>query len=304
MILPEDRLLSMSAEVLVSTRAVSVLADPTRAAILRLILDADEQRVLVGETARLLQLRQPTVSHHMKKLLDEGIVTRQPHGRVTWYAIAPIHRERVEALLSAARPAPAPADISRVVTDLMIRFDDALSREAIEGYVADAHTELSASTPPHLLTSRTATFAIERIQTALDRPRSNHVPHVLFVCAQNAGRSQIAASVLRRLAGDTVRVHTAGSTPADDVRASIVAVLDEVGLSLDGEFPKPLTADILAAADVVVTMGCGELCDLPAHATHLEWEIPDPVGLPLLQLRHIRDDIDRRVRDMLPLLNI
>ncbi|MBN9176383.1 MAG: metalloregulator ArsR/SmtB family transcription factor [Microbacterium sp.] len=294
----------MDAVVSDATRTASVLADPTRMALLRLMSTADTGRVLVGETSRILGLRQPTVSHHMRRLMDEGIVTRQPEGRRTWYAIAPPHRDRVTALLSLADQRPsAPPDLDRVVGDLLVRFHGTLTREKVRRVVSDAHTRLSESTPHHLLASRTATFAIERIEASL-KNRLHRDPDVtvLFVCVQNAGRSQIAASVLRRLAGPHIRVHTAGSAPADDVRSSIITVLDEVGLSLDGEFPKPLTTEVLEAADIVVTMGCGDICVPRIGATHLDWDIPDPAGLSLTELRTIRNDIDLRVRDLLPRL--
>ena len=126
------------------------------------------------------------------------------------------------------------------------------------------------------------------------------MPSVLFVCVQNAGRSQLAAGILRQLAGDRVIVRTAGSAPAAEVRSAIVAALDEIGVTLGGEFPKPLTDEAVRAADVVVTMGCGDACPVYPGRRYLDWDLADPVGRPLSVIREIRDDIDRRVRGLLP----
>ena len=116
---------------------------------------------------------------------------------------------------------------------------------------------------------------------------------------QNPGRSQLAAALLRQLAGDRVRVHTAGSAPASEVRSTIVAALDEVGVPIGGEFPKPLTDEVVRAADVVVTMGCGDACPVYPGRRYLDWELEDPADLPLARVREIRDDIEGRVRTLI-----
>ncbi|WP_240658875.1 arsenate reductase ArsC, partial [Microbacterium sp. CPCC 204701] len=124
-------------------------------------------------------------------------------------------------------------------------------------------------------------------------------PEVLFVCVQNAGRSQMAAAMLRQLAGGRVSVRTAGSAPTSDVRHTIVVALDEIGVPLGGEFPKPLTDEAVRAADVVVTMGCGDACPVYPGRRYLDWDLDDPVGRPLEDVRRIRDDIEQRVRGLL-----
>ena len=285
----------------VSVRGVSVLADPTRAAILGLMLAEDDGRVLVGRVAETLSLRQPTVSHHMKALLEEGIVTREPSGRQTWYAIAPEHRERIRALFpDQSLDADHEVDLDRVIDNLVVRLEGAIDRTDIERCVIQTHELLKATSSPRLLGSRTAAFAADRLEAAL-RVRTD-VPEVLFVCVQNAGRSQIAAAVLRHLAGESIRVHTAGSAPSDDVRSSIVTALDEIGIPLVGEFPKPLTDDAVRAADIVITMGCGDVCATYPGTTYLDWNVDDPVGRPLSEVRAIRDEITRRVHDLLPVV--
>lgn len=122
---------------------------------------------------------------------------------------------------------------------------------------------------------------------------------MLFVCVQNAGRSQIAAAILRHLAGARIRVYTAGSAPADNLRESIVTSLDEIGIPGGGDFPKPLTDDAVRAADVIVTMGCGDVCEIRSGVRHFDWDVGDPVGQPQSVVRAIRDDIDLRVRELL-----
>jgi len=124
-------------------------------------------------------------------------------------------------------------------------------------------------------------------------------PEVLFVCAHNAGRSQMAAALLDHHAAGRVRVRSAGSVPADEVNPAVVAVMAEVGLDLSKEFPKPLTDDVVAGADVVITMGCGDACPIYPGKRYLDWDLTDPAGLPIEQVRPIREDIDRRVRALL-----
>ena len=124
-------------------------------------------------------------------------------------------------------------------------------------------------------------------------------PEVLFICVHNAGRSQMAAALLHHHAAGRVTVRSAGSAPADTVNPAVVAVMAEVGLDLSDEFPKPLTADAVRAADVVITMGCGDACPVFPGKRYLDWELEDPAGKPVEAVRPIRDEIDRRVRALL-----
>ncbi len=286
--------------------ALTVVADPTRARILRMIRDAEGGRALVGRLADELGLRQPTVSHHMSALFSEGVVTREPDGRRVWYAISPDHADRIDALLGGS-PAAAQAadpDLARVVDDLAERFRGVLGRETVEHYVRDSHLRLAEQGQTRLLASRTAAFAAARLDGIQHAEHADHAadaaPTVLFVCVQNAGRSQLAAGILRHLAGDRVTVRTAGSAPAPEVRSSVVTALDEIGVTIGAEFPKPLTDDAVRAADYVVTMGCGDACPVYPGRRYLDWDLEDPVGKPLETVRRIRDDVARRVRALLP----
>ncbi len=283
------------------SRELTILGDPTRARIVRLIRASPDGRALVGRLAETLGLRQPTVSHHMKALAAERIVLRRPEGRLVWYSLDPRNAERIEALLGDDAAGPVTElDLPRIVEDLAERYRGTFSRGTVERYVTESHDLLSADHPAPLLGSRIAAFATLRLD-ALARSGATHrtVPEVLFVCVENAGRSQLAAGILRQLAGDRILVRTAGSAPADAVRATIVTALDEIGVPLGGEFPKPLTDEAVRAADVVVTMGCGDACPVYPGRRYLDWDIEDPVGKPLAAIRGIRDDIDVRVRTLL-----
>ncbi len=124
-------------------------------------------------------------------------------------------------------------------------------------------------------------------------------PLVLFVCVHNAGRSQMAAALLARLGDGRVDVRSAGSAPADEINRSVVEAMREVGIDLAAERPKGLTEDAVREADVVVTMGCGDACPVFPGKRYLDWELPDPSGLSVEQIRPIRDEIERRVRGLL-----
>lgn len=125
------------------------------------------------------------------------------------------------------------------------------------------------------------------------------VPEVLFVCVHNAGRSQMAAGLLHHHARGKVTVRSAGSAPADTVNPAVVAVMAELGIDLSREFPKALTTEGVQSADVVITMGCGDACPVFPGKRYLDWQLDDPAGLPVEQIRPIRDEIDRRVRALL-----
>ncbi len=121
-------------------------------------------------------------------------------------------------------------------------------------------------------------------------------PDVLFVCVHNAGRSQMAAALLARHSKDRVVVRSAGSTPADELNPAVVEAMAEIGIDLSAERPKPLTDEVVRTSDVVITMGCGDACPVFAGKRYLDWELDDPAGRGLEEVRPIRDEIDRRVR--------
>jgi protein-tyrosine-phosphatase len=125
------------------------------------------------------------------------------------------------------------------------------------------------------------------------------VPEVLFVCVHNAGRSQMAAGLLHHRAAGRVQVRSAGSAPATELNPAVVEVMNELGIDISREFPKPLTTDSVHAADVVITMGCGDACPVFPGKRYEDWELDDPAGLPLAEVRRIRDQIGPRVDNLL-----
>jgi arsenate reductase (thioredoxin) len=125
------------------------------------------------------------------------------------------------------------------------------------------------------------------------------IPEVLFVCVHNAGRSQIAAGFLRKLAGDRVRVRTAGSEPAEEINPVAVEAMREVGIDVSEEVPRALTNDYVREADVVITMGCGDACPIYPGKRYEDWELEDPAGKDLETVRRIRDEIEARVQALI-----
>ena len=125
------------------------------------------------------------------------------------------------------------------------------------------------------------------------------IPEVLFVCTHNAGRSQMAAALLDHQAAGRVRVTSAGSQPASQLNPAVVQAMAEIGLDISREYPKPLTAGNVQAADVVITMGCGDTCPVYPGQRYLDWDLPDPAGLTVEHVRPIRDQITQRVQALL-----
>jgi protein-tyrosine-phosphatase len=127
----------------------------------------------------------------------------------------------------------------------------------------------------------------------------NDLPEVLFVCVHNAGRSQMAAALLDHYANGKVQVRSAGSDPAERLNPAVVAAMAEVGIDLSREFPKPLTDASVKAADVVITMGCGDACPVYPGKRYEDWQLRDPAGQPVEVVRGVRDEIDGRVQQLL-----
>lgn len=194
------------------------------------------------------------------------------------------------------------ASLHRLADELATRFSGVFARETVDRYVFESYTALArtARVTAHL-PALTGRFATERL-TALAQSKgavASDVPEVLFVCVQNAGRSQMAAGLLDLRGDGRVHVRSAGSQPAAAIDDAVVTAMAELGVDLAAEFPKPLTDDVVRAADVVVTMGCGDACPVYPGKRYLDWQVRDPAGLSLGEVRAIRDDIDVRVRTLL-----
>lgn len=192
--------------------------------------------------------------------------------------------------------------VARIVEDISPSFASVFSRETLEQFVAQTYAELEkrarVSTYLAALTQR---FAVERLRD-LARAEGKLVsdkPEVLFVCVHNAGRSQMAAGLLHHHARGRVIVRSAGSAPASTINPAAVDAMREIGIDLAQEFPKPLTDEAVRAADVVITMGCGDACPVYPGKRYLNWELADPAGKGVEDVRVIRDEIDRRVRELL-----
>jgi arsenate reductase len=192
--------------------------------------------------------------------------------------------------------------LHRIVDRLAGRFAGIFASETVDRYVFESYTALArTSRIRSFLVPRTERFATDRL-TALATAKGaieRTVPEVLFICVQNSGRSQMAAALLKDRAGDRVHVRSAGSAPAEQIDPHAIEVMQRRGISLDEEFPKPLTDDVVQAADVVVTMGCGDSCPLYAGKRYLDWSVTDPAGKSLDVTESIAVDIEARVDALL-----
>jgi arsenate reductase len=208
------------------------------------------------------------------------------------------------------RPMPsrdAPLDpisrqtFARSIETLHEEFRGVFSLEAIERYVNESIDRLSGARVVDFIPLFVHRFAREQLRALAQSEGAiikDH-PEVLFVCVHNAGRSQMAAALLDHHAKGRVHVRSAGSTPADQINPAVVAAMDEWGIDLSREFPKPLTDEFVRAADVVITMGCGDACPIYPGKRYEDWELQDPAGQPVEVVRRIRDDIDVRVQQLL-----
>ena len=124
-------------------------------------------------------------------------------------------------------------------------------------------------------------------------------PEVLFVCVHNAGRRQMAAGLVKLRSQGRIHVRSAGSDPADAINPAVVEAMEELGVDLNEEFPKPLTDEVVRAADVVITMGCGDACPIYPGKKYEDWELDDPAGQDLETVRRIRDELDGRVQNLI-----
>jgi protein-tyrosine-phosphatase/DNA-binding transcriptional ArsR family regulator len=190
---------------------------------------------------------------------------------------------------------------ARSIESLAEEFRGIYSLETIERYVNEAIDRLSGARVVDFLPLFVHRFARERLRALAQAQGAiiKDVPEILFVCVHNAGRSQMAAALLDHHAKGKVHVRSAGSAPGDQINPAVAAAMDEWGIDLSQEFPKPLTDEFVKAADVVITMGCGDACPIYPGKRYEDWELQDPAGQPVEVVRRIRDDIDTRVQQLL-----
>ena len=301
--------------------ALKSLADPLRLRMLSAIATDPRGECCVCDLAELADVSQPTISHHLKVLKETGMLLSERRGTWVYYRIAPARRGAVTALLDAFAPAATldaaeddaalRAEVLRTMDGRVTRLAEeladeltGLNRELVVAIVRESYAGLvrSAKLTQHLspLTER---FARQRLAD-LTRDRDAEVPQVLFVCVQNAGRSQLAAALVNQHAAGKVIARSAGSTPAADVHPHVRSLITEI----EGEqeagvaFPKPLTDDAVRAADVVVTMGCGDVCPIIPGVRYEDWAVGDPALASPEGAAAIRDDIEARVRVLLSTL--
>jgi arsenate reductase (thioredoxin) len=204
--------------------------------------------------------------------------------------------------MSVALTTAEKLQIRQAAERLKRRFAGQLNTETIERFMNESLetlvTRASTSNWIPLLAER---FAADRLRALvrLESDASTLNPSVLFLCVHNAGRSQMAAGWMRHLAGDAVDVFSGGSEPSDRVNQAAVAAMAEKGIDISAEIPQPWADEIVRAADVVVTMGCGEACPIFPGKRYVDWELDDPSGKSIDEVRPIRDELEARVRGLL-----
>ena len=192
--------------------------------------------------------------------------------------------------------------LKTAATRLQGEFDGTFGTETIERFLHSSYDQFAGrATVPNFLPLLAERFARQRLH-ALGRVEgkiSDGKPTVLFLCTHNAGRSQMAMGFFTHLAGDRAVAWSGGSEPGHEINPAAIAAMAEVGIDITGEFPKPWTDEIVQAADVVITMGCGDACPIFPGKRYEDWVLEDPAGQDIETVRGIRDDIKRRVEALL-----
>jgi protein-tyrosine-phosphatase len=295
-----------AADVSERVRQLKALSDPTALRVCS-TLTTFLAPARLTDVADRTGLSLAEVAEPVQALLEACLVTVAPSLDEARYSLTAVALIRFGRLLTSASPpiteptgaVDLPPAVESIATRLAYRFSSTFSPETVHRYIADSYQLLRerASVQQHLpsLTNRFATDRLEALATARGL-RLSTTPEVLFVCLQNAGRSQLAAALLEDLAGERLHVRTAGSQPAEAIDPTVLAALAEIGVPIRPDAPKPLSDEVVAAADVVVTMGCGDACPVYPGRLYLDWPVEDPVGQPIEIVRQIRDEISHRVQ--------
>ena len=319
---PADHAMGPDAAACVAA-TLKALADPLRLRMLSLIATRPTGEACVCDIATVAEVTQPTVSHHLRVLKDVGVLVSERRATWVFYSIDPRAHRAVTTLLEGFAPATVaagalgPPDRASGLADV----DGALDR--IAARLGSLHPSLDAGWVTHTvresyaalarrggeggpLVAITERFAHQRLDDVAQATRSAGArprPHVLFVCVANAGRSQLAAALMSHHAGGDVVVRSAGSAPAGAVQPDVLALLADLAKVVDGDlddaYPKPLTDDAVRAADVIVTMGCGDVCPVLPGKRYEDWVVGDPALASPDGVRAIRDELDARVRALL-----
>lgn len=196
--------------------------------------------------------------------------------------------------------------IADSTTRLHRRFAGVAGPETIERLLMESLDHLASARVTSWLPVLAERFAAERLRALakLEHMIAGDRPHVLFLCTHNAGRSQMAAAWTTHLSGGSVEVFSGGSEPASEVNAAAVEAMAEVGIDMAAAYPKPWTDEVVRAADVVITMGCGDACPIFPGKRYEDWAITDPAGKGVESVRPIRDEIRQRVEALLADLHV
>lgn len=188
--------------------------------------------------------------------------------------------------------------IEKLTESLVDDFVGVFSQETIERYVSESVDLLGGARFSDFVPVLSYRFARERLKALAQAEGivTKEMPEVLFVCVHNAGRSQMAAGLVRLRSEGRVHVRSAGSDPAGSINPAVIEAMTEIGVDMSEDFPKPLTDEVVRAADVVITMGCGDACPIYPGKRYEDWALEDPAGQDLETVRQIRDDLDGRIR--------
>jgi arsenate reductase len=213
---------------------------------------------------------------------------------VTTSANAPLSIDQQLALRTAA-------------ANLREQFSGVFGQETIERFLSSSYDQFATvSSVPTFLPLLAERFARQRLHALarIEGKATDGRPIVLFLCVHNAGRSQMAMGFFQHLAGEGALAWSGGSEPGSQVNPSAIEAMRERGIDISTEFPKPWTEEVVRAADVVVTMGCGDACPVYPGKRYLDWELDDPAGKSVEDVRPVRDEIERRVRELLASLDV
>jgi arsenate reductase (thioredoxin) len=195
--------------------------------------------------------------------------------------------------------------IQRSIDLLAEEFSGVFSRETIDTYVEESLEQFADARVDEFVPLMVERFSRQRLRALAqaEGKLTKEVPEVLFVCVHNSGRSQMAAGLIDKLAKGRVHVRSAGSDPADQLNPNAVKAMEEAGVDISKEFPKPLTDEVVRAADAVITMGCGDACPIYPGKRYEDWDLEDPAGKDLETVRRIRDEIRDRVEKLIATLS-
>jgi protein-tyrosine-phosphatase len=199
------------------------------------------------------------------------------------------------------------ASLTTAAAKLAREFDGVFGLETIDRFLHDSYEQFAGNaTVTNYLPLLAEKFARQRLRALarVDGKVSDGKPTVLFLCVHNAGRSQMALGFFQHYAGDQAIAWSGGSEPGNEVSASAIGAMKERAIDISGEYPKPWTDEIVQAADVVITMGCGDACPVFPGKRYEEWVLEDPANLDIAGIRPIRDEIERRVLNLLDELEV